>query len=252
MALDLVAVRFILPLANAPCERGFATMNDIKSSKRNRMQSALLSMLMMIELNGPMLSEKQAVKKIIMRAYTKLNGLKAGCALRSYRGNRPNKRKQKDTRSLNAILDGSFDHDDSETEEEVSQMTLAEGIDEQATPSAAEEEVIQQSCDIVAETEVTRENFAAPEGWSIQAELNMEVNHKNLKKTAKIAKRFPNGKWCIGVYRYITAGGKFKGLPALYFADDNLVYKFYLLPEEYGENKEWLILKKNPKKKADS
>ncbi len=76
-------------------------------------------------------------------------------------------------------------YDDSETEEEVSQMTLAEGIDEQATPSVAEEEVIQQACDIVAETEVTRENFAAPEGCSIQAELNMEVNHKNLKKNCQ-------------------------------------------------------------------
>ena len=93
------------------------------------------------------------------------------------------------------------------------------------------------------------EIFEPPEGWLVQTVAPVgPLTHKILKKTAKIAHRFKQ-EWHIGKFRYISATGADKGLKAVYYADDKLLYMHSLDLSDYGATKMWCILKKEPKKK---
>ena len=61
----LVCAMLCLELSSVCCERGFSCMNRIKCKARNRMYVETLDCLMMIELNGPAIKEKEAVHRLI-------------------------------------------------------------------------------------------------------------------------------------------------------------------------------------------
>jgi len=51
--LEIIEIYCALPCSNAEVERGFSTMNRIKTKERNRLLSQTLGSLMMLSLNGP-------------------------------------------------------------------------------------------------------------------------------------------------------------------------------------------------------
>ena len=51
--LRLFIITLIFAINSTSCERGYSTMNDIKTKKRNPLSTFMLSVLMMIRLNGP-------------------------------------------------------------------------------------------------------------------------------------------------------------------------------------------------------
>ena len=53
--------------------------------------------------------------------------------------------------------------------------------------------------------------------------------------------------WHMGVYKYTRRGaGPLHGQRAVYYADDGNVYFHRLLSEEYGVEKNWVVLRKVP------
>ena len=60
----LANLAMIMPYQTADCERGFSAQNNIKSSKRNRMQSKHLNTLMMIKIEGGKLEEFDFSKSV--------------------------------------------------------------------------------------------------------------------------------------------------------------------------------------------
>ena len=65
-------------------------------------------------------------------------------------------------------------------------------------------------------------------------------------KGKKIAHRF-NDDWYMGVYTYTRRGaGPLHGQRAVHYSDDDNVYSHRLLSEEYGVEKNWVVLRKVP------
>ena len=56
VVFKLVAITFMFPWDNSCCERGFSTMDGIKSRLRARLGPELLDQLMRISMRGPPLS----------------------------------------------------------------------------------------------------------------------------------------------------------------------------------------------------
>jgi len=55
----------VLPIASADCERGFSQMNLHHSSSRNRLVTESVSDLIMIGINGPPVTQWNAVKYVV-------------------------------------------------------------------------------------------------------------------------------------------------------------------------------------------
>ena len=51
----LASITLTLPLSTADCERGFSTMNRIKTDSRNRLKTITLDMLIRLSTEGPSL-----------------------------------------------------------------------------------------------------------------------------------------------------------------------------------------------------
>jgi len=251
--LFLVSIRMILPLNTACCERGFSKMKLIKTYLRNRLHDTTLSALMMISINGPALSDKKAVHDLCYAAYMKWITLKKRTSQRSslkarkkqhYRG-KPIRSRREDVSTLGCtVVSGMLDdaYYTVEDDLEVGQDAGAVNVDEQGesdNEADTAEDIAEEWCTDVME---------APEGWLLQGTAPATLTHASLKKTAKIAHRFKNS-WCVGKYKYICSTGENKGLKAVYYSDDKLLYFHSLSLDEYGPDGMWCILKKEPKNK---
>jgi hypothetical protein len=82
----LVCAMLVLELSSVCCERGFSCMNHIKCKARNRMYVETLDCLMMIELNGPAIQEKEAVQRLIDDAYQHWASVRSRNILKSHPG----------------------------------------------------------------------------------------------------------------------------------------------------------------------
>ena len=51
--LSLAIITSIFTINSTGSERGYSTMNDVKTKKRNKLKTMMVSDLMMIRLNGP-------------------------------------------------------------------------------------------------------------------------------------------------------------------------------------------------------
>eukprot|EP00854_Cymbomonas_tetramitiformis_P010170 gene10170-12033_t len=242
-------------LTTACCERGFSKMKIIKTYLRNRLMDSTLSAFMMCSLNGPELSDKVAVNELCYHAYLKWSALKCRTSQRSSATSRPKQHykgkkisgKSSVANSTTIITSGLLDGEDEVVEAEIAEMMASPcstGASTSAGDAAAETEEIEDEDDAWC-TEI----FEPPEGWLMQTVAPVEpLTHKILKKTAKIAHRFKQ-EWHIGKFRYIGATGADKGLKAVYYADDKLLYLHSLDLSDYGATKRWCILMKEPKKK---
>ena len=89
-SLDVLSsIRLTICLATVWCERGFSTMNLIKNKTRNSLKTKTLDDLMMCNLNGPPLDQKELVSQLLDKAYTRWISIRARNVKRSFRGARP-------------------------------------------------------------------------------------------------------------------------------------------------------------------
>ena len=225
-------------------------MGIIKTALRNRLLDHTLSALMMISINGPQTKDKQAVQDVCYRAYLKWEALKARTSQRSsgakrkksqYRG-KPITRRVAEAALIPEVLDTN------PRDEIADEGMREEGSVQQEVP--AESQSQNEEHEDGASDEWCSSDFDLPEGWLLQ-DAPATLSHAILKKTAKVAHRFKN-KWYLGKYKYICAHGDNKGLKAIYYSDDKLLYFHSLDLADYGRDKMWCVLKKEPtKKKSD-
>ncbi|KAK3261917.1 hypothetical protein CYMTET_29204 [Cymbomonas tetramitiformis] len=239
----LVTIREILPLNTACCERGFSKMGIIMTALRNRMCPETLSALMMCSINGPELSDTSAVHALVLRAYNKWVAVKHRVPLRSHSTARPKatwrgKALRRDRASPLSILSGALDDGALDPVEDENEEADVVGEADESELEAGEDPTW---CE---------EDFVPTEGWTVISAAPEEVNHKSLKKAARIAHRFAD-KWYTGKFRYISQTGAEKGLKAVYYSDDGLLYFHDLDLADYGAKGKWVILKKEAKKKAE-
>ncbi|KAK3279315.1 hypothetical protein CYMTET_12796 [Cymbomonas tetramitiformis] len=152
-----------------------------------------------------------------------------------YRGNPISRKADKGCIVVSGMLDIIEDIVDSEDVEAETEALVDEAVAEEDDESADE-------------SGWCTDIFQPGEGWLVQTTAPNCLAHASLKKTAKIAHRFKN-KWFTGKYKYISFTGEYKGLKAVYYGDDKLLYFHSLNLDEYGPDKMWCILKKEPKKK---
>ncbi|KAK3270392.1 hypothetical protein CYMTET_21210 [Cymbomonas tetramitiformis] len=175
--LRIVAVRMILPLANAPCERGFSCMNGIKTDKRNRMGSSLLSMLMMVNINGPAISDKRAVHDICMRAYKLWCAAKARNSGKSVRCAKPKKNRKSNQCDAKAVLEGIFDASDDDEQDDVTN-DANDDINEDSVEADVMAEEGQS--DNVQESQCL-DDFVPPDGFNLVSKAPEELTTQSLK-----------------------------------------------------------------------
>ncbi|KAK3269742.1 hypothetical protein CYMTET_21829 [Cymbomonas tetramitiformis] len=187
---------------------------------------------MMCSINGPELKDKAAVRAFVLRAYKTWQAVKARTPARAsdasrkkttYRGKDLTKKRSAPIDLLNGseeILEDEFD---------------GVGTSSSAQPAVLEDEDMDAMA--LAENGDDDEfswcfaDFIPPEGWLMAPDAPEHVTHKVLKKAARIAHRFADN-WYIGKFRYISQTGSDKGLKAVYYADDGLLYFHDLAIEE--------------------
>ncbi|KAK3272643.1 hypothetical protein CYMTET_19075 [Cymbomonas tetramitiformis] len=220
------------------------------------MLDTTLSALMMIGINGPETCDKVAVHDICYRAYLKWETVKKRSAQKSCHKQRQKQhykgkvisRSKVATPSI--VLSGFLDDIDREA-------TYDTGADGSTAPQSGVSDNIESdpeeddgdASDSDKDASWCTEDLEAPDGWLIQSSPPASVTHATLKKAVKIAHRFKN-KWYFGKYKYTCATGAHKGLRAVYYPDDRLVYFHSMSAEDYGAKEMWCILKKDPKKRG--
>ncbi|KAK3249608.1 hypothetical protein CYMTET_40969 [Cymbomonas tetramitiformis] len=186
-------------------------MKDIKRAKRNRMESATLSIFMMIFLNGPTISSKKAVHDLIMRAYKKWVSINARNSNKSHRTSRPKPKKKSDRRKLSHFLSGAYDILSSDEDDDVeAEATAVVDVDDNR--------------EIDQEPEMCTLDFPGEQGFAIVTSAPVELLYRKNLKGKWVAHRF-HDKWYVGFYKYTVSSGKLSGKHAVYYADDKLVYK---------------------------
>jgi hypothetical protein len=129
--LFFVRIRKVLPLATACCERGFSTMGFVKTEEKSRMSTDLLSSRMFVYLNGPPVSDRNALQTVVLESFKIWDKLKLRRPRRSSVAIRPRKKKKGEKRDTRALLAGAYDLSEDEDS----------GDDEVEQPSSEDNEV---------------------------------------------------------------------------------------------------------------
>ena len=125
--LFFVRIRKVLPLATACCERGFSTMGNVKTEEKSRMSTDLLSSRMFVYMNGPPVSDKDALHRLVLESFKMWDKLKLRRPRRSSVAERPRKKKTDELQETRALLAGAYDlsEDEGASEDEVDDETHA-------------------------------------------------------------------------------------------------------------------------------
>ena len=92
----LACIFMVLCLSSVPCEKGFSLMANIKTKLRNCMNIETLDALMMISSNGPSMGDKEAMVRLIDRAFEHWLQVQKRCLARSHPGvKRPKTNRQR-------------------------------------------------------------------------------------------------------------------------------------------------------------
>jgi hypothetical protein len=225
----LVVVALLLPTNTACCERGFSAVNRIKNFMRNRMKTPLLNACMVVRLNGPSLSDKNAVDVLVAAAFETWNDIKRRLPQRGTRHERP--RQMKKVQSLMELLETMQATHDAEQQHE---QQAEEGDDMHVghfdLPQAAAQDGLIVEHEQPALTPVDLNNQFIAVKWSDEWHIGKVQSH-SVKD---------NKSWVVYLAKYAHKGASEDTLRA---CRRKLQYSHFLGELQYGERGQWLMLK---------
>ena len=252
----------VLCLSTVWCERGFSLMAQIKTKLRNCMNIETLDALMMISSNGPKLSDKEAILKLIDESFAHWLARQKRCLARSHPGvKRPrHKQTRKKTVPLHELLQSQaraardarteFDSsDDEHSSADESEGEEGDGSNAAATGDGDGDDGRMMDQRTTEEIQTSHGPFNPPPGWAILPKpAPTAAEWVDMTKTFKKGHGFWRGKRIAHIFNdgwdIRTFQQREKLHLVFFYSSDSTKFAHSLSLDDWGGSKVWVIVAK--------
>jgi hypothetical protein len=253
----LASIFMILCLSSVLCEQGFSLMANIKTKLRNCMNIETLDALMMISSNGPSLADKDAMNRLIDRAFEHWLTVQKRCLARSHPGVRRPKKNKQQTVPFHDVLEAQQRRARLAKEDRLSGLVDSDDDDDDGAAANVDGEPPPNGDDGAAadDRQQTTEEIQASHGaytpaaqWTtITLPAADEAAWAAAKKEMKRGDSWWRGRKLAHIFDDGWDEGTFQGRTkddhlVFYYKTDKTKFCHSLLFEEHGVTKSWVVI----------
>jgi hypothetical protein len=255
----LLFIFLVLCMSTVPCEQGFSLMALIKDKLRNCLHTDTVDAHMMIASNGPDMTDKVAVRRVLDAAKKHWQAQVKRCPNRSNPGKAGRPKKAATSMKLTDLLLAKAREAQRATGSAGSPLCEEDEDPNLLETIRAEQDLLEEDIDMIQQLQDSVGPLTIPGGFQIVSKpscASQSLWAAECKKSFWVGKRLahitPDG-WHLSSFRrkLVGAGAVPEEGWVFYCRDTRLDYIHRLLIEDYGLTLAWVILEKEIAREDD-